>query len=96
MDKIFRSYYPILKPKLPELPSFYWKRNCYATFMDDPIGVKLMDDIGADNVMWAIDDPHPESIYGYAASVAKSVYDAVGQEKAEKVLGGTAAKLYGF
>jgi predicted TIM-barrel fold metal-dependent hydrolase len=96
MDKIFRSYYTILRPKLQHLPSFYWKRQCLASFMDDPIGIKLIDDIGVDNVLWSIDYPHPESVYGYAGSVAKSVYDTIGHDKAKKVLGGNAASIYGL
>jgi predicted TIM-barrel fold metal-dependent hydrolase len=96
MDRVFRSYYTILKPKLENLPSFYWKRNCLATFMDDPVGIEMMHWIGADNAMWSIDFPHPESCFGYAGEVARSVYDALGHDDAKKVLGGNAARLYGF
>jgi predicted TIM-barrel fold metal-dependent hydrolase len=96
MDRINRAYYTILKPKLPHLPSFYWKRQCLATFMDDPVGIELINRIGADNVMWSLDFPHPESVYGFAGEVAKSIYDKLGHEKAKKVLGGNAAKLYGL
>ena len=94
MDKIFRSYYSILKPKLPEMPSFYWKRNCLATFMDDPVGIDLMHRIGADNAMWSIDYPHPESVYGESGAIAKHIYETLGHEDAKKVLGGNAARLY--
>jgi len=94
MDRISRAYYTILKPQLPHLPSFYWKRQCLATFMDDPIGLDLMDRIGADNVMWSLDFPHPESVYGFAGEVAKSIYDKLGHDNAKKVLGGNAATLY--
>jgi predicted TIM-barrel fold metal-dependent hydrolase len=96
MDRVFRAYYTILKPKLEHLPSYYWYKNCAATFMDDPIGIELIKHIGVDNVMWSIDYPHPESCYGYAGDVAKSVYDAVGHDAAKKILGGNAIKTYGF
>jgi predicted TIM-barrel fold metal-dependent hydrolase len=96
MDRVFRAYYTILKPKLEHMPSHYWYKNCMATFMDDPVGIELMHHIHADNVMWSIDYPHPESCYGYAGDVAKSVYDAVGHEDAKKILGDNAIKLYGF
>lgn len=96
MDKIVRAYDPIIRPKLAELPSTYWRRNCMATFMDDAIGIRLADIIGIDNMMWSIDYPHPESVYAYTGEVTKGVYDALGHEDAKKVLGGTAAKLYGL
>ena len=96
LDRVFRAYYTILKPKLEQMPSFYWKRNCMAAFMDDPIGLELIHHIGADNVMWSVDYPHPESTYGYSGEVMKGIYDALGHEDAKKVLGGNAAELYGF
>lgn len=96
MDKIFRSCHTMLRPRLPQMPSYYWKRQCLASFMEDQVGIELIDRIGADNVMWSLDYPHPESVYGYAGSVAKDIYNAVGHEKAKKILGGNAARLYGL
>jgi predicted TIM-barrel fold metal-dependent hydrolase len=96
MDQVFRSYYTILKPKLAHLPSHYWKRQCLATFMDDPIGLELIDHMGADTAMWSIDYPHPEACYGFVGQVTKSIYDKVGHEKAKMILGGNAARLYGI
>ena len=94
LDKVTRAYYSLLKPKIEHLPSHYWKKNCLATFMDDPVGVELMHRIGADNAMWSIDYPHPESVYGYCGEITKSIYDALGHDDAKKVLGGNAARLY--
>ncbi len=94
LDKVTRAYYSLLKPKIEHLPSHYWKKNCLATFMDDPVGIELMHRIGADNVMWSIDYPHPESVYGYCGEITKGIYDALGREDAKKVLGGNAARLY--
>ena len=62
----------------------------------DPVGIELMHYIGADNVMWSIDYPHPESCYGYTDQVAKGVYDRLGHEDAKKILGQNAIDLYGF
>jgi len=94
MDKIVRSYHSILRPRLANLPSYYWRKNCYATFMDDEIALRLADVIGADRMMWSIDYPHPESVYGYTGDITKQIYDMLGNDAAKMVLGGTAAKLY--
>ncbi len=32
-------------------PSEYWRRQCKATFQFDPIGTKLVDDIGVETLM---------------------------------------------
>ena len=94
MDKIFREYYTALRPKLSNLPSFYWKRQCYATFMVDPVALRLADIIGEDNMMWSIDYPHAEGCEGYAGDVARDIYERLGHEGAKKVLGGNAARLW--
>jgi len=96
MDYIARTYGALLQPKLAHLPSFYWKRNCFATFMVDPIGLKIIDDIGVDNVMWSNDYPHAEGTWGYSGEVAEGIWNHLGAEKATKVLGATAARLWGI
>lgn len=50
---------PSITPNMP--PSEYFKANVYASFIDDPIGLKNTDIIGADNYMWSNDYPHWES-----------------------------------
>jgi predicted TIM-barrel fold metal-dependent hydrolase len=94
LDKVCRAYYSLLKPKIEHLPSYYWRKNCLATFMDDPVGIEAMHRIGANNAMWSIDYPHPESVYGFCGEITKSIYDALGHEAAKKVLGGNAARVY--
>jgi hypothetical protein len=44
-------------------PSDYWRRQCYATYQSDRIGIKLLDEIGEDNIMWGSDFPHPDGIW---------------------------------
>ena len=44
-------------------PSEYWRRQCYATYQSDPVGVKLLDELGEDNIMWGSDFPHPDGIW---------------------------------
>jgi predicted TIM-barrel fold metal-dependent hydrolase len=75
-------------------PSYYWHNNCYATFQTDQIGLKLLDDIGADRVMWAQDYPHSEGTFGYTADAMQEIIDAVSASDARKILGETATKLY--
>jgi predicted TIM-barrel fold metal-dependent hydrolase len=86
----------MIYPKLAHPPSHYWFKNCFATFMVDPAGLALIDRIGVDNAMWASDYPHSEGTRGYTRSSVAAVFDALGEEDAKKVVGGNAAKLFGF
>ncbi len=75
-------------------PSHYWHNNMYATFQTDRIGLKLLNDIGADRVMWAQDYPHGEGTFGYTASAIGEVLAVASEADARKILGDTAASLY--
>ena len=44
-------------------PSEYWRRQCKATFQFDPIGTKLVDDIGVETLMWGSDYPHTDGVW---------------------------------
>ena len=46
-----------------ELPSFYFKRQCYASFwFETESAIHTVQQIGADNVMFETDFPHPTSL----------------------------------
>jgi predicted TIM-barrel fold metal-dependent hydrolase len=75
-------------------PSYYWHNHCYATFQTDTIGLKLLDVIGADRVMWAQDYPHSEGTFGYTANAVTEILNAVPEADARKILGDTARALY--
>ena len=62
--------------------------------MTDPAGLRLIDQIGADTVMWCSDYPHPESVYGAGWSSRQEVIAAVSEEDARKILGETALSLF--
>ena len=56
----------------------------------------LIDRIGVDNAMWSSDYPHMEGTRSFSRSSVAAVFDALGEEDAKKVVGGNAAKLFGF
>ena len=44
-------------------PSAYWRRQCKATYQTDRIGIKLLEELGADTIMWGSDFPHPDGVW---------------------------------
>ena len=95
-DMVYRNFYTELRPQLAEPPSFYWHRQCFATFIDEPLALTLVDRIGRGKMMWSVDYPHPESAVGGAVGVMKSIFDTVDTPTAQALVGGTAAKLWGL
>ncbi len=62
------------------LPSDVFRQHFLTCFIADPIGIKLRDDIGIDNIAWECDYPHSDSSWPEApeelARVAAGVSDA--------------------
>ena len=82
----------ILKMK----PSEYWYRQCYATYQTDVIGIKLIKELGEDNVMWGSDYPHPDGIWPDSQDFLKRELSHVPEATRRKVVCDNAAKLYGL
>ena len=77
-------------------PSAYWHRQCYATYQSDPIGIRLLDILGEDNVMWGSDFPHPDGVWPDSQSFIARELASVPEATRRKIVCGNAAKLYGF
>jgi predicted TIM-barrel fold metal-dependent hydrolase len=93
-DMIYESYSQSRKVDLNYSPSWYWYNHCYASFMVDPVGLRLLDVIGADRVMWSTDYPHNESTLGYTRSAAQAVFEATNVADAQKIVGLTAIEVF--
>jgi predicted TIM-barrel fold metal-dependent hydrolase len=91
---IYESYRDSLEPQIEHHPRYYWHKHCYATFTHDPAGLRLLDVIGADRVMWSVDYPHHEGTFSYSRSVMADVAEAVGPDEARAILGGTAIRVF--
>jgi predicted TIM-barrel fold metal-dependent hydrolase len=80
--------------KMPYSPSHYFRQHIYCTFFRDPIGLTLLDEIGADNVMFEVDFPHTDSSWPSSRDVASEMTAALSDEVAAKVVAETARKLF--
>jgi predicted TIM-barrel fold metal-dependent hydrolase len=77
-------------------PSDYWRRQCYATYQSDRIGIKLLDEIGEDNIMWGSDFPHPDGIWPDSQEYIQRELGQLPAATRHKIVCANAAKLYGF
>jgi predicted TIM-barrel fold metal-dependent hydrolase len=94
MDSEWEDQFKDLSLKMP--PSGYWKRQCYATYQTDPIGVKLLDDLGEDNVMWGSDFPHPDGIWPDSKEYVAKELGHLPAARRRKVICENAGRLYGL
>src|SRR6266568_2090946 len=77
-------------------PSEYWRRQCKATFQSDKVGMKLLDELGIDNVMWASDFPHPDGIWPDSSEYVDRELGHLPADVRRKIICENAGKLYGF
>jgi predicted TIM-barrel fold metal-dependent hydrolase len=78
-------------------PSEYFRRNVFLGASCMPRReVDLRHDIGVGNIMWGSDYPHPEGTWPSTREQMIAAFHGVPDTELTQMLGGTAARLYGF
>jgi len=90
------SYRHMLDRPVEHDVRYYWDNHMSASFMVDPLGLQLIDQIGVDKVMWSSDYPHNESTFGYSEKSLAAVVDAVGPAAAERIVSGNVNEFLGL
>ncbi len=84
---------PISLPEL--LPSEYFHRQIWISFVDDPLGVKMVGSVlDADKVMFGSDYPHPASTWPYSQKVIKETMQDLSPDVRQKIVGDNARALF--
>ena len=82
-------------PAISELPSHYFHRNVYLTFVDEPDAMRhARDRLGVENIMWSSDYPHPVSSWPNSRSIVEAMFEGVPEHERELVLSGNAARVW--
>jgi hypothetical protein len=82
--------------KVPNPPSSYFKDHVYGCFFDDPNGLKLIDEIGEDNITYESDYPHSDSTWPRTREIAEKQMAGLTDEQRYKVVRGNAIRLFGL
>jgi len=77
-------------------PSELFKRQIYVTFQQDHVAMSLLPFYGENNVLWASDYPHPDSIWPNSHATIAEQMGQFSPELRDKITSGNAAKLYGL
>jgi predicted TIM-barrel fold metal-dependent hydrolase len=93
-DRIHVKLGPIISTSLTMKPSEYFKRQVYATFMEDEVGILTMQLLGAGNFMWGSDYPHYESTWPKSQEVLTQSFKNTSDKDRLKVVYENCAKLY--
>jgi predicted TIM-barrel fold metal-dependent hydrolase len=77
-------------------PSEYWRRQCKATYQSDKVGIKLLAELGEDNIMWGSDFPHPDGIWPDSQEFISREVGHLPEAQRKKIICDNALSLYGF
>jgi predicted TIM-barrel fold metal-dependent hydrolase len=81
---------------LKMLPSEYFRRQVYATFIDDEVGVRNCDLFGIENYMWSSDYPHLMATWPRSREAVARNFHGISDEVKWKIVRDNAARVYGI
>ncbi|WP_250504198.1 amidohydrolase family protein [Caballeronia sp. AZ7_KS35] len=98
MDEAYRKHHFWVRPKLKNMPSDYYRSNCFSTIAEDSAAMILCEPYNlGDNLMWANDYPHHEGTWPHSAeAIERTFLDRVDEATRAKILGLNAARVFGF
>lgn len=82
------------RDKLAPLPSEVFRKHVYGCFIHDRAGVKLLDEIGIDNVMIETDFPHNATWFPHSMDKAQETLAHLSADDRYKILRGNAERLF--
>ena len=77
-------------------PSEVFQRQVYGTFQQSPTAMRLLEFWGRENMLWASDYPHPDSIWPNSVRTIGETMGHLDPQVVRGLVGGNAAKLYGL
>jgi len=97
MDEAYRKHHMWAFPKLPKMPSEYFRSNGATTFQEDRVGLDLAVKYNLiDNFMWANDYPHHEGVWPHSAESIERQMGHLTEDQRAKILGLNAARIFKF
>lgn len=78
-------------------PSEYWVRQCQlgSSFIRRP-EVEMRDQVGVERIMWGSDFPHLEGCWPFSKAHLRMAFSGVPEAEVRAMVGGNAARVYGF
>ncbi|MFI0406687.1 amidohydrolase family protein [Actinomadura sp. 3N508] len=96
MDRYYDDRPDWADSTLEHRPSDYFGRNVFGAFIDDPVGIRFIEDLGADAVMCEVDYPHGDSIWPDVRKAIDAQIAGLPEDVQYKLRIANAKRVYGF
>lgn len=94
MDHEYKGRFQDLELKM--LPSEYWRRQCKACFMTDQVGLKLIDELGLETLLWGSDYPHSDGTWPESSKLFAEQFSSLPPDVMRAITCENAGRLYGI
>jgi predicted TIM-barrel fold metal-dependent hydrolase len=92
-DMVKRQGYTF--PELTELPSTYFHRNIWLTYIDEPDAIELLRHrIGVENILWSTDYPHPVTSWPESRALVDRSLGGLPDDEREAIVCGNATRVW--
>ena len=96
MDAIYDNQRHWLKLELQHLPSEYFDRNIYTSFIRDREAIRNRDLPGGRNFMWSTDYPHSETTWPESRTVLDWQFAGLAEDEIRPIVRDNALRFYGL
>ena len=96
LDQAQHEYRYLYPAPVKLAPSEYFRRQVFATFIDDRVGVASREFVGVENIMWSSDYPHTVSTWPHSREVVERDFKGVPEYEKRQIVRENAARLYGL
>ena len=96
LDQIQDEYRYLHTTTLSMNASEYFRRQVYATFIQDPVAVGARHIVGVDKIMWSSDYPHTVSSWPNSREIIERDFEGVPEDERRKITRDNVVQLYGF
>ncbi len=95
-DEVYRKHRHWTKPRIKEQPSFYFRRQIFANFLDDPVGLTCRHHIGVDNILFETDYPHSDTTFPRSRELVAERFKDIPPDETRKIVRDNAIRLFGL
>lgn len=95
-DETFRKHGHWTKPRIKEPPSFYARRQLFANFLDDAVGLTSRHHIGVDNIMFEVDYPHSDTTFPRSRELVAERFKDIPPDETRKIVRDNAIRFFGL
>lgn len=94
MDAVAHKHGHVISEGMARLPSDVFRAQCFVTFQEDVVGLRLHDLIGESSMMWASDYPHSETTWPDSQPTVEREFKGINDETRGRILSKNCVELY--